>query len=102
MNDSFVRADVLWHRNVKNIYVDCYDLNERGVDLTPEKMPESVAELLRRAGAVPEDAYLIGYFYEVHRNGFTVRMAHRSFQEVPYSEMIPTEDFPRSSERRPS
>ena len=54
--------------------------------------PFKLEESLKDRKVVPKDAYMVAWFYEAHRNGFTVRFMHKEFDVVPPYDMIPTVD----------
>lgn len=92
--DGFVKAGDWWSRRLKNIFMDSYviaDMEGRANGLRPkvdDNLPFRLAEQLKNRGHVPKDAALVGWFFEVQRDGMTLRFMHQSYKEAESNDMI--------------
>ena len=90
--DGFVVAGSAWHNRLKNFFVDAWYLRDGEIDRGDAGFPFKLEQSLKERGVVPKDAFLWGYFFEPHRNGVTLRFAHRDFDEVQAGAIITCED----------
>ena len=96
---DFIRAAKNWHRNLRNYVVGSYAESDL---LCPGELPKRDDEApfkleaaLKAKGVVPDDAYLVGYFYEIQRDAITLRFVHPSFSEPEFGQMIEEAVVPR-------
>ena len=87
--DGWVRAGSLRHNRIKNYYVSGCWIVERGIKDDID-LPFNLESALKKNGVVPQDAYLVAWFYEINKHGYTLRFMHPSFEEVPPCDDIPT------------
>jgi len=86
--ESWIRADLLCHRNVRNYYVDRRYISSIGLGRHDDNFVPKLEELLKKRAGVPADAYCVGWWYEPHKAGITLRFVHKSFPEAKLGELV--------------
>lgn len=100
IESNWIRAGSDWSFRCKSVRVSGYYLlgtiYKGGV--VPLRADDAFVEkidhhLKAKFEGLPNDATLIMWFYEAHRNEIVLRYVHRSFDEVPHGHQIPELDL---------